>query len=278
MSPPTTQKAACDGSPGTTTIVGLRSLRLTVTVRPASELETTIRAPIWASNSSVWARVGTGSWTTVSPAAARPASRRADFTWALAIGGVYSMPWRSPPVTANGGRHRGPWPVTFAPIRSSGSATRSMGRPRREASPVRWAVTGSPATRPNNRRIPVPELPRSIGPSGGWSRDRPPWTRIEPPDSSTSAPRARIASRVRCTSSPSERPVMVVVPSASAASSRARWEMDLSPGTRSVPTRARPPVTSKVSGLIGWAPPEHWWSGSRDRPGRPGVCRWRLRR
>ena len=65
-------------------------------------------APAAASMSSVWDRVATGSWTTVSPAAAIPASRTADLTWALAIGGVYSMPCSAPPVTVTGGRHRSP--------------------------------------------------------------------------------------------------------------------------------------------------------------------------
>ena len=36
--------------------------------------------------------MATGSDTTVSPSAWRPASRMADLTWALATGGVYSMP------------------------------------------------------------------------------------------------------------------------------------------------------------------------------------------
>ena len=39
---------------------------------------------------------------------------------------------------------------------------------------------------------------------------------------------------------------MVEVPSARAASSRARWEMDLSPGTARVPDRGSPPSTEMV--------------------------------
>ena len=45
-----------------------------------------IGAPAAASMISVWSRVGTGSVTEVRPSAQRPASRTADFTWALATG------------------------------------------------------------------------------------------------------------------------------------------------------------------------------------------------
>ena len=47
----------------------------------------------------------------------------------------------------------------------------------------------------------------------------------------TSAPRARMAAAVRSTSSPVSRPVMRVSPIASAPNIRARWLIDLSPGT-----------------------------------------------
>ncbi len=57
-------------------------------VRPPPTRSKSMSAPAAASISSVWARVATGSRTTVSPSAASPASRTADFTWALAIGGV----------------------------------------------------------------------------------------------------------------------------------------------------------------------------------------------
>ncbi len=133
-------------------------------------------APAAASISSVWARVATGSITTVSPSAPMPASSTADFTWALAMGGVYSMPTSGPPVTVRGGRQCSPSPLTAAPIRIRGSATRSIGRPRSESSPVRTVVPDRVATTPARRRMPVPALPMSMGPAGGPSRDRPPRT------------------------------------------------------------------------------------------------------
>ena len=57
-------------------------------VRPPPTRSKSMSAPAAASISSVWARVATASCTTVSPSAAIPASRTADFTWALAIGGA----------------------------------------------------------------------------------------------------------------------------------------------------------------------------------------------
>ena len=48
-----------------------------------------------------------------------------------------------------------------APINSSGSRMRRIGRVRSEASPSKVAVIGQPATAPITRRQPVPELPKS---------------------------------------------------------------------------------------------------------------------
>ncbi len=86
--PATTQKAACDGSPGTSTVTGRSGDGRMRMVRPDPTGSTSMSAPACASSSSVWARVRTGSWTTVSPSAPVAASSTADFTWALAIGGV----------------------------------------------------------------------------------------------------------------------------------------------------------------------------------------------
>ena len=86
--PATTQNAAWEGSPGTSQARGRRTPGRSRTTRPAPTGSTVTSAPASASISSVWARVATGSRTTVSPSASRPASRTALLTWALAIGGV----------------------------------------------------------------------------------------------------------------------------------------------------------------------------------------------
>ena len=131
-------------------------------------------APASASISSVCVRVVTGSRTTVVPLAESPASRMADFTWALATLAVQSMPCSRPPRTCSGGRQRSPRPSTWAPIRVSGSATRSIGRAESESSPTSSVSQSKPATSPASRRMEVPELPQSRGPAAACSRPRPP--------------------------------------------------------------------------------------------------------
>ena len=84
MQAATTQKAAWDGSPGTSSSNGRRGEGRTV-IRPGSIVTS---APARASSSSVWARTGSGSRRTVSPSAPRPASSTAPFTWPLATGSV----------------------------------------------------------------------------------------------------------------------------------------------------------------------------------------------
>ena len=53
---------------------------------------------------------------------------------------------------------------------------------------------------------------------------------------------ASTAASVAATSAPSDRPCTTDVPSASAASSTERWEIDFSPGVRTVPWQGTPPV------------------------------------
>ena len=85
---PTIQKAAWEGSPGTEKAPGDEVTPVQTDHPPAADRSMVISAPMASSISSVWGRVATGSWTTVSPWAAKPARRTADLTWALAIGGV----------------------------------------------------------------------------------------------------------------------------------------------------------------------------------------------
>ena len=83
-------------------------------MRPSPQGSTVRSAPASASISSVWVRVVTASRTMVVPSADSPASRMADFTWALATLDVQSMPCSAPPRTSSGGRQRSPgrsrWP------------------------------------------------------------------------------------------------------------------------------------------------------------------------
>ena len=98
---------------------------------------------------SVWSRVASASITMVSPGAARPASSTADFTCAEAPAARNTIGIGS---RAPGKRQRQPPPSVDAsvraPIRSSGSSMRRIGRVRSEASPSKVAVIGQPATAP----------------------------------------------------------------------------------------------------------------------------------
>ena len=69
---------------------------------------------------------------------------------------------RAAAASAAGGRPRR-LSTTVAPISSSGSRMRRIGRLRSEASPSNIAVIGQPATAPITSRQPVPELPKSSG-------------------------------------------------------------------------------------------------------------------
>ena len=128
----------------------------------------------------------------------------------------------------------------MTPIRLKGSETRRMGRWFKEASPVIKARIGCPASTPISRRAPVPELPRSSTPLGSFKPPTPrPKTRQLPSLwRSAGTPQALSAAAVRNTSSPSSSPSIRLSPIAKAESSKARCDMDLSPGTRTLPYRA----------------------------------------
>ena len=246
------------------------------TSRPVPHASTEISAPAAANISSVWVRVATRSRTIVSPVASRPANRMADFTWALAIDGVHSIPCRWPPPTTSGGRSVGPRPSTLAPIAASGSAILSIGRAESDSSPVSVVAQGRPAATPARSRMPVPELAQSISPAS-CRRPRPPSMTTVSPPRLTVAPSAATAAAVRITSSPSDSPRTVLVPWANAPMSRARCEIDLSPGVRTEPVSARPPamVTASVrcgSVMTARSPCRRGrdprWRGAAPRPRR----------
>ena len=65
------------------------------------------------------------------------------------------------PTIASGSRAPPRRPTTRAPIRASGSITRSIGRRRSDSSPVSTVANGWPARTPTRSRAVVPELPQS---------------------------------------------------------------------------------------------------------------------
>ncbi len=84
----------------------------------------------------------------------------ADFTCALAIGQVYSIPVSCfVACICRGGVPASVVPI-LAPILPSGSVILRMGRPFNEPSPVKTAGMFMPASKPVSNRMPVPELPR----------------------------------------------------------------------------------------------------------------------
>ena len=160
----------------------------------------------------------------------------ADFTCALATGECQSMATSVPPRTVIGAC---PAVVSMmACMARSGSATRSIGRRRSEASPSSTTMPAPPAARPATRRMVVPELAQSIATRSLTPRSGPwPWMRRAPSCSETCAPRVCTAASVARTSAPPGTPLSTVVPSARAPRRSARCAIDLSPGRSSPPVR-----------------------------------------
>ena len=185
----------------------------------------------------------------VRPVACSPASTSALLSWALATGSAYEIPRSAPPRTRSGGkmssgRAASLRPSIWAPICRSGAASRRMGRRVSDASPSRTVSKGRPASRPVMSRIVVPELPQSSACAAARNPAKPaPTTRASAPAASTSmaTPSARSACAVDRLSPPRPRPVMATGPSVNAPNSRARCEIDLSPGTAHVPRNGPEP-------------------------------------
>ena len=129
--PATTRNAALETSPGTSRETGRRvAPPWTETAAPFTSTAT----PNAGSRRSVWSRVAAGSTTVVRPSAWSPASRTADFTCALGVVMAQCIALSGPPSITRGG-----FPSdedVRAPMRRKGSATRSTGRRRSDASPV----------------------------------------------------------------------------------------------------------------------------------------------
>ena len=211
-------------------------------------------APKCLSIFSVWSRVASFSITVVAPGAASPASSTADLSCADGTGASYSIGIGSrAPCSKTGSRPPSRISKVRAPIFSSGSRMRRIGRVRRLASPSNVTVIGQPATAPMASRQPVPELPKSSAAEGSAKPPTPtPRTlQARSPVRSTAAPSAFMALAVLMASSPSSMPVMRVSPTASAPRIRERSEIDLSPGTRTRPFSA--PERRAVSGEAGMA-------------------------
>ena len=194
----TSGKAAEDGSAGTTTGRGSSSGRpASVILRPCGPNGSlVISAPKWASIFSVWSREASLSMTMVRPGELRPARRIADLSWAEGTGVRYSIGAGSlVPLSVTGQRPPSASARTSAPISTSGSRMRRIGRLRRLASPSKVAVIAWPPTTPIISLVPVPALPKSSVARGASRLPMPaPATRQRPrPIRSTLAPSARQA-------------------------------------------------------------------------------------
>ena len=238
-----TMKAAEEGSPGTTTSEASISAGPST---PATRVPAVVGTLNSGSMSSVWLREGAGSVTVVVPSAKVPARSTAVFSWAEAMGLAYSMARRRRVPCTVMGRCSGDSGSKVAPIFASGATMRRMGRFCRLASPVMVTAMSHGATTPMSRRAVVPELPQSMGAAGwlGPSAPQPVTVPASVPSgcrsSATVAPRASTARMEARTSSESSTPVRCEVPSAMAAKSTARCEMDLSPGTWQAPASGPP--------------------------------------
>ena len=197
-------------------------------------------APCARSRRSVWSREAAGCSSDVGPSACRAASRTADLTWALATGDCRRAPCNRAGAKAMGARVPSARAWIRAPIARNGSTTRPIGRRRSESSPVTNEWKGRPARTPLARRSVVPLLPHHNTSAGSRRPENPrPRTTSSSPCTACATPSAVTTPAVACVSAPSPGRRTRESPDPIAPSSRARWVMDLSPGTRSSPRRRR---------------------------------------
>ncbi len=224
--------------------------------------------------------------TTVSPGAARPASKVADFNCADGTGGSNTI---GIGIARAGKRqrqtavHRGDGAGADALQRIEHAAHRAAAQRgiavecRRDRAAGDRAEHQAGTRFPNCRNRALPRARQSRrrrrrGPASSRS-----------PERSTSAPSARKAFAVLRTSSPSSKPLIRVSPTARAPRMSARIEIDLSPGTRARP--AKGPLRRAVSGAgsqcasRGWSMPARRLSRGAARtsscgfsPRKPRPC------
>ena len=153
----------------------------------------------------------------------------------------------------------------LAPIWPSGSVMRPIGRDDSEASPKSSVANGCPASRPASRRMPVPELPQSIGADGARQLHRlavdaqvDRAVAGEFVEHLVRAPSACMALSVLRQSSLGRKLRMVQMPLDRPPRMAARWDMLLSPGTLNSAWSLEMAVTRNSdmswgqNGLTGW--------------------------
>ncbi len=180
----------------------------------------------------------------------------------------------APPCSRSGGM---PSRVSIrAPISSSGSVTRRIGRLDNEESPTSVLSNACPASKPASSRMPVPALPQSIGCVAPRRPCSPaPCTMRSPSDgASIRTPSWASTAAVARVSSPSRKPRIRERPSAMAASIRARCEIDLSPGTRTLPCNGPAAWLLQSHRVFKATPPDRIPARGSSRP----IHRCRVRR